>query len=166
MTIENVLTTEKSFVIQVMPPPFIKTIQYCKIKMKFLTTALLFATISTQQRSVSACPYSDIDNDIPDDATHSHLRRRRLASLTEDETTRANIALIISDKKRFVQGTCFSRAMYEDIYVKLEAIANAIVDSGDRGHFIGGIVRLAAVSPSVYTSIFLRESLNVSETES
>lgn len=99
---------------------------------------------------VDACPYSNNSHEeIPDDATHGHLRnrRQRLASLSEDSDTKARLHSIISCQKRLLQNEgCVSNNTYESLRQALSEMANAITDPGDRGHFIGGIVRLAAVS--------------------
>ena len=117
--------------------------------MKF-HTACTRATIflSFLAKSVAACPFSKTADEMPSDSTHNRLRgsRRMLASLSEDDTTRGKLAAIISKQKRSLQNNCVSTGIYEGIRAALEEMSDAITDLGDRGHFIGGIVRLAAVS--------------------
>jgi hypothetical protein len=77
------------------------------------------------------------------------LRRgaRRLASLSDDEGTRLKLASIISEQKRSLQNeSCVSTNVYESIRTTIDEMTNSIDNLGDRGHFMGGIVRLAAVS--------------------
>jgi len=68
-----------------------------------------------------------------------------LASLSEDENTRLKLASIISEQKRSLQNeACVTINVYESIRTAIDDMANGIADLGDRGHFMGGIVRLAA----------------------
>ena len=95
---------------------------------------------------------------MPVDSIHeAHQRHhRRLTSLSDDQNTRKQIEDIIRTQKRSVENTgCLpsnetvygvTRETYESIRISLGEITNSINDLGDRGHFIGGIVRIAAVS--------------------
>ena len=98
----------------------------------------------------AGCPFSKTTDEMPCDSNHQHLRKRRLATLSEDNATKAKLAKIISKRKRKVQqgSGCVTHDMYAELRSDLEDMADAIDDDGDRGHFLGGIVRLAAVSPS------------------
>jgi len=109
---------------------------------------LLLAFLSSQSFSNAACPFSKTTDEIPCDDQHQNLRRRRLASLSEDEGTKNKLADIIDKQKsRSLQtGGCFSEATYEGIRTNIAEMADAITNVADRGHFYGGIVRLAAVS--------------------
>ena len=126
--------------------------------MKFHTTCTR-ATIclSFLDKSVVACPVSKTADEMPSDSTHNRLRgsRRMLASLSEDDTTRGKLAAIISKQKRSLQNNCVSAGIYEGIRAALDEMTNTITDLGDRGHFIGGIVRLTSVSRSaIYFASF------------
>jgi hypothetical protein len=129
-------------------------------RMKISTKVFVIASLAqfNWPLNVAACPFSKTtSDDMPSDATHNSIRRRRLASLSQDETTREKLASIISEQKRTLQitgcdtnGTSYygvTNETYENIRVGLEEMSNTISDLGDRGHFIGAIVRLAAVSP-------------------
>lgn len=121
--------------------------------MKIPQIATIFFLIKGFSTSVG-CPYSESNTDIPDDAQHRHLRgstRPRFASLSEDEDTKAKIAEIIENQRqkqsqrRGLETTiCVSQEDYDGIRTNISDIANAIGNVGDRGHFFGGIVRLAA----------------------
>lgn len=119
--------------------------------MKVSPLASTILALCFHSLKVYACPYSNNSHEgIPDDATtHGFLRnrRKRLASLSEDSETKARLHSIISCQKRLLQNEgCVSNNTYESLRQALGEMANAITDPGDRGHFIGGIVRLAAVS--------------------
>jgi hypothetical protein len=120
-----------------------------------LSSAFFFAVfLAYQPSSTHACPFSETaggEEEMPNDSTHQRLlRRRRLASLSEDESTRLKIASIISEQKRSLQNeACVTNNIYEGIRTTIGDMANSIADLGDRGHFMGGIVRLAAVSSVV-----------------
>lgn len=114
--------------------------------MKVSFYLFLFATLSSVGTS---CPFSKTSTDIPDDIQHRHLRRR-MASLREGET-KDKLASIIKKQslksegmKRSLQTTCMTNANYNDIRNNIAQMAEVIDDDGDRGHFFGGIVRLAA----------------------
>lgn len=114
--------------------------------MKLSFHLFLFATLSSVTTS---CPFSKTSTDIPDDNQHRHLRRR-MASLREGQT-KDKLASIVkiqarkSDEiKRSLQTSCVSHANYDDIRNNIAQMAVAIDDIGDRGHFFGGILRLAA----------------------
>ena len=58
-------------------------------------------------------------------------------------------------QKRSLQNNCVSAGIYEGIRAALDEMTNTITDLGDRGHFIGGIVRLTSVSRSaIYFASF------------
>lgn len=123
--------------------------------MKFTTstiTLLSFLLTSTTKLS-NACPFSKAQNNngIPDDETHRNLRKRRiLSTLKDDAETRSAIATVIENRKQikrslqFSGDNCVTTTTYDDIRTDIVALAEAIADLGDRGHFFGGIVRLAA----------------------
>lgn len=123
--------------------------------MKFsLSLSILLATLHAN--IVAACPFSNgDDNNLtpPDDANHKNLRRRRvLASLSEDEGIRSAIADLAAKRqaRNLQDSACVSTAIYDAIHDDMVDIANAIVNGDgtpnqrERGHFFGGIVRLAA----------------------
>jgi hypothetical protein len=113
------------------------------------TLLLLLSTVSF---SYSACPHSSSQiNSIPppNDSQHQNIRRRRrLATLTSHPETRDAISDIISHRRRSLQSssafTCLSTATYNALKDDVAHIASNITDFGDRGHFLGGILRLAA----------------------
>lgn len=110
-----------------------------------LPTSLTILLASICPMCSFACPFSKTAEDIPSDATHKRLRRRKLAALSEDKNTRESIAAIISERRRSLQSSsCVSATIAEDIRLALDEIVLVINDVGLRGHFIGGIVRLAA----------------------
>ena len=127
------------------------------MKVLFYTT-----TLSALAFKGHACPFSrqesrDGANEAPNDANHKHLRRRLYASLREDDETREAIASIVFKKSRnndvtetarFLQDTppsnCVSRTIYDSIRADVTSISDSINNDRDKGHFIGGIVRLAA----------------------
>merc|ERR550539_1183404 len=115
--------------------------------MKLLISLLFLTGVS----SATACPFSKRSNqDLPNDETHRYLRSRRiLSSVSEDEKTRSAIAEVIElsrEKIRSLQnaGGCVSTSIYDSIRDDIVTISTAITDVGDKGHFFGGIVRLAA----------------------
>lgn len=119
--------------------------------MKLYLPAILIAAISNGSISASACPFSNTnDGEMPNDSAHTNLRRRRLASLSQDEVVRTKLGNIITASKQrrsLDDNDCgLSVETYEDLREDLSSMASAIGNAGDRGHFIGGIVRLAAVS--------------------
>eukprot|EP00551_Chaetoceros_affinis_P010893 CAMPEP_0203683426 /NCGR_PEP_ID=MMETSP0090-20130426/47518_1 /ASSEMBLY_ACC=CAM_ASM_001088 /TAXON_ID=426623 /ORGANISM="Chaetoceros affinis, Strain CCMP159" /LENGTH=673 /DNA_ID=CAMNT_0050552573 /DNA_START=24 /DNA_END=2046 /DNA_ORIENTATION=+ len=114
--------------------------------MKVLPLVLLIAT-------VTACPFSNTSDVPPNDDTHKHLkggrRRRILASLGEDEQTRSAIAEIIDrrsqeNRRRLQTAACVTTSTYQDIHNDVVSLSQTINGNRDRGHFFGGIVRLAA----------------------
>jgi len=110
--------------------------------MKWLSNALFFSLFI----NASACPFSNTGDEVPCDENHRHVRRRRLASLSEDDTTREKLASIIAEQKRSLQAhpECITTENYENLRTALDGIASGISNIGDRGHFLGGVVRLAA----------------------
>ena len=112
----------------------------------------IFVLLSFLSKSSGACRFAKSDNNAPDDEVHRNLRKRgrRLLSLRDDAETRASISNII--KKRSLENNrslqtstnCVSRRTYEEIFEDIVNLSQAITDVGDRGHFFGGIVRLAA----------------------
>jgi hypothetical protein len=121
--------------------------------MKF-SAALLLTFLGLSPLDSIACPFSKTGGEVPSDATHqSFLRGRRLQSLSRDDDTRTKLAAIIIKQKRSLQTLdCVSEIELESIRVTLEQMASAIADDGDRGHFLGMIVRLAAVRFSYATT--------------
>ena len=118
-----------------------------------LPFSILLTTLNAN--IINACPFSKASGSEtpPDDANHKNLRRRRvLASLSEDEGIRSTIAdLAAKRQKRHLQNSaCVSTSVYDTIHDDVVDIANAIVNADgspnqrERGHFFGGIVRLAA----------------------
>mmetsp|Transcript_23458 Transcript_23458/g.34794 ORF Transcript_23458/g.34794 Transcript_23458/m.34794 type:complete len:530 (+) Transcript_23458:84-1673(+) len=108
-----------------------------------------FLSLSALARNVhGACPFSKTSDNAPDDNQHRNLRRR-LASLSEGET-RDDIAVIIKNQQlkaennRSLQTACMTQETYDDIQANIAELARVIRNDGDRGHFFGGIVRLAA----------------------
>ena len=55
--------------------------------------------------------------------------------------------------------SCVTSTMYEDINRNIESMANAIRNNDDRSHFLGGVVRLAAVSYIFILSFFYHSTL-------
>lgn len=110
--------------------------------------ALLFTSCLIFQKSVLAgCPYSQTsDGEIPNDCAHKGVRGRRLASLAHDEVTKKNIESFFKSREgRSLQAdNCLTTSVMEDLKSDLEELSQAITNDGDRGHFLGGIVRLAA----------------------
>lgn len=105
--------------------------------------------LSSLSSVVSSCPFRKTSSDIPDDNKHRHLRRR-MASLREGET-KDKLKSIIKEqqlktekRRRFLQTSCMTNDDYNDIRINIAQFAEAINDTGDRAHFFGGIVRLAA----------------------
>lgn len=93
------------------------------------------------------CPFKNSNDAIPNDATHEkHLRRRRLASLSEDPVTKENLNKIVKRRggeERILQ-ECLSEEDYHAIDLDIAELSSAIVSEVDRSHFLGAIVRLAA----------------------
>eukprot|EP00547_Thalassionema_nitzschioides_P009132 CAMPEP_0194227992 /NCGR_PEP_ID=MMETSP0156-20130528/43139_1 /TAXON_ID=33649 /ORGANISM="Thalassionema nitzschioides, Strain L26-B" /LENGTH=1501 /DNA_ID=CAMNT_0038960493 /DNA_START=21 /DNA_END=4526 /DNA_ORIENTATION=- len=116
--------------------------------MKISTICILSLLAKLQLGDSIGCPFSSSDHDVPCDETHGHLRSRRLASLSEDPDTREKLAAIIEEQKRLLQGTtgpdCIAQGTYDNLRETLGAMTDSIADAGERGHFIGGLVRLAA----------------------
>lgn len=113
---------------------------------------LPFIALATAKLS-NACPFSNTSdlNAAPDDEVHANLKggRRRILSVDETEETRAAIAEIIAKRShanRSLQSSsgCMTTANYNDIRNDIVAIANQLTNNRDKGHFFGGIVRLAA----------------------
>ena len=86
----------------------------------------------------------------PNDEVHNRLRknkRRMLHSLHEDEDTRNSIAKVIKKitrRNQEIRSSCIDQSTYDNIRSDIVDIAEEITNQGDRGHFFGGIVRLAA----------------------
>ena len=115
--------------------------------MKIYGSLFITALLAQGPTTSHACPFSETADEIPNDLTHKGLRGRRLASLSDDKSTRLKLASIISERKRSLQNeSCVSTNVYESIRTTIDEMANNIGNLGDRGHFLGGIVRLAAVS--------------------
>lgn len=116
-----------------------------------LSNFVLLSLLSTV--TTKACLFSKSDKNVPDDEVHKNLRKRggRLSSLRDDAETRTSISNIIKrrsleTKSRSLQAApnCVSRPTYDDIIDDITSLSQAITDVGDKGHFLGGIVRLAA----------------------
>lgn len=131
--------------------------------MKISTKAFLLAFLANRPLNIDACPFSKTTDEMPSDSTHNRLRGRRLASLSQDDTTREKLAAIISKQKRSLQiDECVTNQIYENIRVALEGMTNVISDLGDRGHFIGGIVRLIPPFSNSMISWTLTSMLQIS----
>mmetsp|Transcript_15100 Transcript_15100/g.23017 ORF Transcript_15100/g.23017 Transcript_15100/m.23017 type:complete len:462 (+) Transcript_15100:72-1457(+) len=102
---------------------------------------ILFTLLHLSPLLVAACPFNDASNNdkVPLDEHHRHLRRGQVG-----ETKRRFLQIIAEQEQRSLQSTCMTQSVYNDIHANVAAMGNAIPDAGDRGHFWGGIVRLAA----------------------
>ncbi|KAL3907688.1 MAG: hypothetical protein SGARI_003413, partial [Bacillariaceae sp.] len=73
---------------------------------------------------------------------HPKLRRRALG---DDDTTKANMrALLEKSRRSLLVDTCFTQGVFDEIVVAVKTIADTYTHLRDKGHFFGGIVRLAA----------------------
>eukprot|EP00547_Thalassionema_nitzschioides_P009452 CAMPEP_0194227572 /NCGR_PEP_ID=MMETSP0156-20130528/42927_1 /TAXON_ID=33649 /ORGANISM="Thalassionema nitzschioides, Strain L26-B" /LENGTH=504 /DNA_ID=CAMNT_0038960059 /DNA_START=1198 /DNA_END=2712 /DNA_ORIENTATION=- len=104
---------------------------------------ILFTLLSMSPLIVAACPFNASNDAVPLDENHRNLRRR-LGSLRVGETKRQLQNIIDEQRERSLQTSCFSQEVYDGIRVNIAAMGDAILDAGDKGHFWGGIVRLAA----------------------
>ena len=133
--------------------------------MKYPKVSIALIYLQIFPEALSACPFGNSNDlqvltEVPDDDNHQNaqpqrIRRRRLASLSEDPTTRQGLKDIISrraknNEKRYgtedrsLQEECLSEETYDAIDEDISEMSAAIADVADRGHFFGGIVRLAA----------------------
>jgi hypothetical protein len=84
--------------------------------------------------SASACPFGNSGGALPNDALHRQGLRRRLSS--NDRNVQRELQL---------QADCMTEDTYDSIFSEVEGISAAFgEDNIARGHFLGGIVRLAA----------------------
>ena len=88
----------------------------------------------------------------PDNDLHNHLRGGGAGGTTASsltETTRQNLSKMIQSlvsQRKLQDSNCFSQEDYEGLRLALRNMGNDIGADGQRGHFFGSIVRLAAVS--------------------
>jgi len=94
---------------------------------------------------VYCCPYARTTDtgtqEVPNDPQHRALLRKRR------DTQRAKHSSIIAKaQRRNLQQTfdCLTSSTYNNLMDDVADLGNSINNSGDRGHFFGGIVRLAA----------------------
>lgn len=107
---------------------------------------------------VAACPFAGDDGNgelptgHPDiDKTAPRRRLRGLASLRNDPAAAEQMTRLLwqrqEERRSLLTGGCFTNQVYSDIVddigIIFEGMEN-VTDSRDRGHFFGGIVRLAA----------------------
>jgi len=100
-----------------------------------------------------ACPYSRTSekDTIPNDGIHNKLRGEYDSSINQDRISQNNISSFFKEtkKKRLLQSEGsvtknVTKNMLLAIKEDIIGLANSINDAGARGHFFGGIVRLAA----------------------
>lgn len=111
--------------------------------------ALHFLAVAMNAAIVVSCPIVGTNRDPPNDAIHqgivgatttTNLRHRRLAPLSKDD-----IDAIVNHRRRALGETeCLTEATYDGIADDLQDVSDALPDNQARGHFFGGIVRLAA----------------------
>ena len=107
---------------------------------------LLFLGIS---RTQGACPFShnfDNNESIPHDDAHRNLRDLA-TTLHSNYTQVSNMFLKNTENpsnQQTISKTLGTKNIILDIKEDIIALANRFNDAGDRGHFFGGIVRLAA----------------------
>mmetsp|Transcript_34571 Transcript_34571/g.74986 ORF Transcript_34571/g.74986 Transcript_34571/m.74986 type:complete len:642 (-) Transcript_34571:215-2140(-) len=146
----------------------ISTMGITKLDIRLLALAVPFSVIVL----VGACPFagntgSELPKNHPDIGTDGLRRRLGLASLPSSSKARQHVADIVADAarrqgqvtqqhlRRSLQqetasaGGCFTRAIYENITVDIKLLSDGMAEifddtSRDQGHFMGGIVRLAA----------------------
>lgn len=97
-------------------------------------------------KNLLACPFNkSVDDKIPEDGVHRRLRGG-LASLKYDKVSQKKLSSFFDEprRQRSLQDTCVTTTVMSDLREDIRSLANAIVDDGIRGHFFGGIVRLAA----------------------
>mmetsp|Transcript_33438 Transcript_33438/g.50441 ORF Transcript_33438/g.50441 Transcript_33438/m.50441 type:complete len:451 (-) Transcript_33438:167-1519(-) len=105
---------------------------------------ILFTLLSMSPLLVASCPFNGSNHDaIPSDENHRHLRSR-LGSLQVGETKRQLTKIIAEQQQRSLQTNCVTQSVYDDILTNVAEMGSAIQDDGERGHFWGAIVRLAA----------------------
>jgi len=100
--------------------------------MKPTSHALTWIVLSS---SATACPFGESSgNEPPYDAVHHQGLRRRLTNIDYRPVQRE--LQLVAD--------CLTEDTYDAIYSDIEALSAAHADDVSRGHFLGGIVRLAA----------------------
>jgi len=107
--------------------------------------ALLF--LSNLSVTFGVCPFSRTSQEVPNDNNSQQVRCRRSELLAEDKTTKEKLAAIIKkrkDQRLLQQANCVTHIVYDNIHDDIASIAGSIGDIGEKGHFFGGIVRLAA----------------------
>eukprot|EP00586_Coscinodiscus_wailesii_P015166 CAMPEP_0172511598 /NCGR_PEP_ID=MMETSP1066-20121228/237604_1 /TAXON_ID=671091 /ORGANISM="Coscinodiscus wailesii, Strain CCMP2513" /LENGTH=963 /DNA_ID=CAMNT_0013291045 /DNA_START=206 /DNA_END=3094 /DNA_ORIENTATION=- len=119
----------------------------------------------------SKCPYSSSggyklsSRPLPNDANHQRIRRRRRRAAAAAATSsssqhrrrlRGDTTAISADdddisasttttgRRRVEEFTCWTIDAYYELHDLIEQESSDIGDVGERGHFLGGIVRLAA----------------------
>ena len=136
-----------------------------------LSLAVFTLSLST---ALGGCPFKSGSNEQESDGTisgpcpHSEIGQkdtRRLSSLVNDRATMEGISDVlqarsaatsthaqINSRQRNAgasrslqeEAGCVSFDTYENLHADIASLADAITDVRDRGHFLGGIVRLAA----------------------
>jgi hypothetical protein len=119
--------------------------------MYFKTLAVsIFTFTSVTENVLGGCPFEKkVENEaIPNVGVHENLRGRRLAAFKEDETSKRAIASFFEQRKKNrslqEEERCITTQVVDDIQNSIDLLANSIPDLGQRGHFFGGILRLAA----------------------
>lgn len=120
--------------------------------MKFSLPLLLLPVLAHS----APCPFSATTNEVPEDGIHRHLRRR-LSSLVGEGKMKRELKALIKKRqiemeggnttRNLIQTECMTQATYDDIQDDIAQMAAIIQENsgdGELGHFIGGIVRLAA----------------------
>lgn len=166
MTIKEASSTCLNFldsIIIISIPNTVAAAMYLICTLSTLVVLLLSLCIPTSL--AEGCPFKsrggDLEGNIDGVPCPRGKLRRRLSSLVNDQSTKERIsdillARVTSDASlssahhvgthRSLQETsgCVTFSAYENLHVDIAALANAIADTRDRGHFLGGIVRLAA----------------------
>lgn len=104
---------------------------------------------------VNACPFASNDGNGEMPAGHPDVdgtapRLRGLASLRNNPAAAEQMARLLQqrqEERSLITGGCFTNQVYSDIVDDIEIIFEGmenVTDSRERGHFFGGIVRLAA----------------------
>lgn len=101
--------------------------------MKTTSQALSWFLLSSYATGCASCPFGNSGGLPPNDKAHSQLRRR-LADVNNHPVP----------QRKLQEEDCFSGDTYDAIEVDIAAMSALQADNVARGHFLGGILRLAA----------------------